>query len=234
MEKTTDKVRLATETAVRRLTDLGVTTEESASEVRRLRDVAEQVERFSETIGFIANQTNLLALNATIEAARAGVHGRGFAVVADEVHKLAEASGREARNVGKSAQETRRALDRAAQLLERVRGDLGDVVRSSTDWVQDLTRIAEAAGGTARAGKQVAELARGISERSARRSSRPRRAPTRQRRKLKPSPPLPRSSCRPSRDSPTALPSWRRSPTTSPGPSGSYAARTGASSRVTH
>src|SRR2546425_5887747 len=40
------------------------------------------------------------------------------------VHKLAEASGREARNVGKSAQETRRALDRAAQLLERIRGDL--------------------------------------------------------------------------------------------------------------
>jgi methyl-accepting chemotaxis protein/putative methionine-R-sulfoxide reductase with GAF domain len=168
MEQTTEKVRLATQAAVRRLTDLGVTTEESAREVRRLRDVAEQVEKFSETIGFIANQTNLLALNATIEAARAGVHGRGFAVVADEVHKLAEASGREARNVGKSAQETRRALDRAAQLLERVRGDLADVVRSSSDWVQDLTRIAEAAAGTARAGKQVADLAHGIRERSAR------------------------------------------------------------------
>src|SRR5947207_2790157 len=82
MEQITEKVRLATQTAVRRLTDLGVTTEESAREVRRLRDVAEQVEKFSETIGFIANQTNLLALNATIEAARAGVHGRGFAVVA--------------------------------------------------------------------------------------------------------------------------------------------------------
>src|SRR6266403_2049782 len=76
MEQITEKVRLATQTAVRRLTDLGVTTEESAREVRRLRDVAEQVEKFSETIGFIANQTNLLALNATIEAARAGVHGR--------------------------------------------------------------------------------------------------------------------------------------------------------------
>src|SRR5438876_3617446 len=125
MEKTTERIRLATQSAVRRLSDLGVTTEESAREVRRLRDVAEQVEKFSEAIGFIANQTNLLALNATIEAARAGVHGRGFAVVADEVHKLAEASGREARNVGKSAQETRRALDRAAQLLERIRGDLG-------------------------------------------------------------------------------------------------------------
>lgn len=160
MEKTADKVRIGTQNAVRQLTDLGTTTEESAAEVSRLRDVAAQVERFSETIGFVANQTNLLALNATIEAARAGIHGRGFAVVADEVHKLAEASGREARNVGKSVQDTRRALDRAAQLIERIRGDLSQVVQSSAEWVQDLDRIADAAAETARAGKQVAEVGR--------------------------------------------------------------------------
>src|SRR5439155_575684 len=117
---TTERVRQATHAAARRLIDLGVTTQESASEVRRLRDVAEQVERFSETIGFIANQTNLLALNATIEAARAGVHGRGFAVVADEVHKLAEASGREARNVGKSAQEAETVAAAAAEQLRAI------------------------------------------------------------------------------------------------------------------
>ena len=160
MEKTAERVRTATQTAVRQLTDLGATTEESAAEVGRLRDVATQVEKFSETIGFVANQTNLLALNATIEAARAGIHGRGFAVVADEVHKLAEASGREARNVGKAVQDTRRALDRAAQLIERIRGDLGQVVQSSSAWVQDLDRITEAAAETARAGKQVAESGR--------------------------------------------------------------------------
>ncbi|HEX4601852.1 MAG TPA: methyl-accepting chemotaxis protein [Gemmatimonadales bacterium] len=168
MERTTDKVRGATQAAVRRLTDLGATTEESAHEVRRLRDVAAQVEKFSETIGFVANQTNLLALNATIEAARAGAHGRGFAVVADEVHKLAEESGREARNVGKSAQETRRALDRAAQLLERVRTDLAEVAQGSAEWLADLTRIAASASGTARAGKRVADLAHGIADQSAR------------------------------------------------------------------
>ena len=164
MEKTTDRVRTATQNAVRQLTDLGATTEESAAEVGRLREVAAQVEKFSETIGFVANQTNLLALNATIEAARAGIHGRGFAVVADEVHKLAEASGREARNVGKAVQDTRRALDRAAQLIERIRADLGQVVQSSAAWVQDLERIAEAAAETARAGKQVAEVGRHSAE----------------------------------------------------------------------
>jgi methyl-accepting chemotaxis protein len=160
MQKTADRVRAGTQAAVRQLTDLGATTDESAAEVGRLRDVAAQVEKFSETIGFVANQTNLLALNATIEAARAGIHGRGFAVVADEVHKLAEASGREARNVGKAVQDTRRALDRAAQLIERIRGDLGQVVQSSAAWVQDLDKIAEAAAETARAGKNVAESGR--------------------------------------------------------------------------
>ena len=164
MEKTADRVRAGTQAAVRQLTDLGATTEESAAEVGRLRDVAAQVEKFSETIGFVANQTNLLALNATIEAARAGIHGRGFAVVADEVHKLAEASGREARNVGKAVQDTRRALDRAAQLIERIRADLGQVVESSGAWVQDLDKIAVAAAETARAGKSVAEFGRQSAE----------------------------------------------------------------------
>jgi methyl-accepting chemotaxis protein len=168
METTAARVRSATQGALRRLTELGSTTEESVSEVVRLREVAAEVEKFSETIGSIANQTNLLALNATIEAARAGVHGRGFAVVADEVHKLAEASGREARNVGKSVQATRRALDRAAQLLERIRGDLSDVVQSSADWVQDLDRITDAAGRTALAGAHVAEVARASVELAAR------------------------------------------------------------------
>src|SRR5206468_1132183 len=121
MEKTTERVRTATQSAVRQLTDLGTTTEESAAEVGRLREVAAQVEKFSETIGFVANQTNLLALNATIEAARAGIHGRGFAVVADEVHKLAEASAgaqkssQEAESVAAAAAEQLRAIQDLAQ-----------------------------------------------------------------------------------------------------------------------
>jgi len=168
MEKTAARVRTVTQDAVRRLSDLGRSTEEGAAEMHRLRDVAAQVERFSEAIGFVANQTNLLALNATIEAARAGVHGHGFAVVAEEVHKLAEEAGRQARNVGRSVQETLRALDRAAQLLERIRAELGAVVETSTALLPDLDRIAEVAAGTARAGKRVAEVARTTVDRAAR------------------------------------------------------------------
>jgi methyl-accepting chemotaxis protein len=160
MEKTSEKVRASMQAAGRRLGELGATAAESAAEVARLRDVAAQVVKFSETIGQIANQTNLLALNATIESARAGVHGRGFAVVADEVHKLAEESGREARGVTRSVQATQRALDRAAELLDHIRNDLEQVVRSSGDWLRDLDSIAAAATATARTGKRVADGAR--------------------------------------------------------------------------
>ena len=168
MRATAEKVRGATREAVRRLGDLGTTTEEGAAEVRRLREVATQVEKFSETIGFVANQTNLLALNATIEAARAGVHGRGFAVVADEVHKLAEESGREARNVGRSVQDTRRTLDRAAELLDRIRGDLSELVQQSGGWLADLDLITKAASDTASGGRRVADVARTSAEQCAR------------------------------------------------------------------
>jgi methyl-accepting chemotaxis protein len=154
-----EKVQQAARLAARHLSDLGLTTEESAAQVRRIRDVAAQVEKFSETISFVANQTNLLALNATIEAARAGVHGRGFAVVADEVHKLAEESTREARNVGRSVQDSGRALERAAQLLEQVRADLAAVAKESDAWLAELGRITETAAVAARAGKRMAEEA---------------------------------------------------------------------------
>ena len=143
-------------------------TKQTDGTVQGLAESAERIGEVVKLINDIAGQTNLLALNATIEAARAGAHGRGFAVVADEVHKLAEESGREARNVGRSVQDTRRALDRAAQLLERIRGDLRDVVQSAAEWVIELNRITEAAGGTARAGKHMADLARANAELAAR------------------------------------------------------------------
>lgn len=168
VERTASRVRAATQETVRRLTDLGRSTEEGAAEMVRLREVAARVEKFSEAIGFVANQTNLLALNATIEAARAGSHGHGFAVVAEEVHKLAEEAGREARKVGKSVQETLRALDRAAQLLEQIRAELASVVDSSSSLLPDLDRITDVAAGTARAGKRVADVARATADRASR------------------------------------------------------------------
>jgi methyl-accepting chemotaxis protein len=77
----------------------------------------------------IAEQTNLLALNATIEAARAGDAGKGFAVVASEVKDL--------------AQETARATDNIAQLVQTIQADTNNAVAATTEISQTIQRISD-------------------------------------------------------------------------------------------
>lgn len=144
METAAQAVRAATAKTAVSLERVGQTVDQGAAEVGRLRDAAEQVGRFAETIGAIASQTNMLALNATIEAARAGAQGAGFAVVADEVRRLAEESAAEATRAAKTTTETRRVLDHAAQLLERMRSELADISAAARDWIADLEKIVRA------------------------------------------------------------------------------------------
>ena len=155
-------VRASSGETAGRLATLGATIGEGASEVVSLRDASQDIERFAETIGTIANQTNLLALNATIEASRAGVHGRGFGVVADEVRKLAEESAQAARSMGRSAQATRKVLDRAAHILEEIGSQLGELATLSAQWQKDLDAIVAAAEDSRRAGRAIADAPRAI------------------------------------------------------------------------
>lgn len=137
---------------------LDATIEVGVAEVGRLREAARGIEEFTETIASIANQTNLVALNATIEAARTGVHGKGFAVVAEEVRKLAEQSAAAALNMGRSAQDTNRAIERASKILEDLRVQLTELSNISKQWTGELARIVATANAARDAGARMVDL----------------------------------------------------------------------------
>ena len=167
MERAAQAVRTATTATKANLERIGATVEQSVAEVARLREASEQVVRFAETIGGIASQTNMLALNATIEAARAGQHGAGFAVVADEVRRLAEESAKEAKQAGQTTGETRRVIDHAAQLLEQMRREIGDVTAAASRWIGELEGIVRAAETLAHLSSRMVEFPRRNAERTA-------------------------------------------------------------------
>ncbi len=153
-------VQEASSRTAEELRNLTGTIATGSAEVGRLRDAANEVERFAETIATIANQTNLLALNATIEAARTGIQGKGFAVVAEEVRKLAEQSATAARNMGRKSEDTRRVIDRAARVLEDLGRQLEELGGAATHWGKELSAIVTSADAARDAGERMTEVPR--------------------------------------------------------------------------
>src|SRR5436190_227335 len=112
-QRSRDSVVRASDT----LLAIGERVRSAAGTVSALGVASERVGDFVEAVSRIARQTNLLALNAAIEAARAGEHGRGFAVVAEEVRKLAEESGRAAKEIAATISDVRENIAVAVQSM---------------------------------------------------------------------------------------------------------------------
>lgn len=145
-QRSRDSVARASNT----LLAIGNRVRKAAGTVSALGEASERVGDFVEAVSRIARQTNLLALNAAIEAARAGEHGRGFAVVAEEVRKLAEESGRAAKEIATTIADVRENIAAAVQSMtegeSEVRG-VGEIANEANTALSALLsgigRIAE-------------------------------------------------------------------------------------------
>jgi methyl-accepting chemotaxis protein len=145
--------------------------------IKDLDKCAMQIGEIVAVINDIADQTNLLALNAAIEAARAGDQGRGFAIVADEVRKLAEKTARatgdikqrissiqaEANKSGEIMRKGSEEVDRGVSIAREASQSLDSIVRSSSDVVEMVQKIAAATEGQSAAAEEIAQNMENIS-----------------------------------------------------------------------
>ena len=117
-----------------------VSVEEIAVLVGEIEKSSNGLSEMSTVIQQIASQTNLLAMNAAIEATHAGEFGKGFTVVADEIRKLAESSGKEAKQISEVLKKVKSLIDSTFGKTIAVKEDIEHIV-SLADKVIDQESI---------------------------------------------------------------------------------------------
>ncbi len=171
-------IRSVADSATRRRTAMEIlagTTDDGMIRLGSLLEYIAQIEgsigsiqEMVKVINAIAGSTNLLSMNAAIEAAHAGEAGRGFAVVAEEIRKLADTSGKNAKEIGRQLKEVIAIITRAADESGRTRDSFHEIRTEINGAIDAFQEITAATGELAEGGRQILEALRTLSEMSVR------------------------------------------------------------------
>ena len=134
-------------------------TLESIKEIAKSADL---IKSLITVINKVASQTNMLAMNAAIEAAHAGKYGKGFGIVADEIRKLAEATAKNAKNIGANLKTIIIRIDDSNKLTEKtdktIKTMTGGIKDVSDSMVEIATGLKEMAAGTTEVTASLGDL----------------------------------------------------------------------------
>src|SRR3954468_23516662 len=102
---------------VQRLQSAMAAIKESNDLLNDLKTSFQAIQNKTRVINDIVFKTKLLSFNASIEAARAGQYGKGFSVVAEEVGRLAQTSGKAAKEIEALLSESRKKSTAAIEVV---------------------------------------------------------------------------------------------------------------------
>ena len=130
-----------------------------SKKVKNLADRSLEISEIVTTIEDISSQTNLLALNAAIEAAGAGEAGLRFAVVAEEVRKLAERSGKAAKDIVLLIKSVQTETQQAVVAMEEGTREVEAGFRVTVEAGERLRQIGEISQKTAALAREISQAA---------------------------------------------------------------------------
>ncbi len=153
----TEKKREATGRLVETARTGGKQLESTASIIEEINGRIGEIRGTTDIILNVSAQTNLLAMNAAIEAAHAGEYGRGFAVVAEEIRKLAEASSKNSKQIGKVIKEMIAKIQEASTAGEATKRAFSDIDMEVQGVAGSLDEINASMSELQAGGRQILE-----------------------------------------------------------------------------